>query len=69
MVGTQYINIFTVLKTFTALKQPYLIFEILNNFEYQKLDRHLQAGLSASRETILWFELATQLNCHRQNLE
>ena len=29
----------------TALKQPQSIFKILNTFEYQKLDRHLQAEL------------------------
>ena len=37
--------IITSLTNFTALQQPQLIFEILNTFEYQKLDWHLRAGL------------------------
>ena len=45
MVGTPRTTIITFLTNFTALKQPYLIFEISNTFEYQKLDRHIQAGL------------------------
>ena len=48
MVGTPFITINTFLTNFTALKQPYLIFEIFNTYEYQKLDRHLQAGLPVS---------------------
>ena len=40
-----YITINTFYTNFTALKRPYLTFEIFNTFEYQKLDRHLQAGL------------------------
>ena len=44
----------------TALKQPLLILENLSTFEYQKLDRHLQAGLplaSQSYVTICLYEI------------
>ena len=43
-------NINTFLTNFTALKQPQLISENLNTFEYQKLDQHLQAGLPITLE-------------------
>ena len=57
MVGTPYTTINTFLTNFTALKQPYLIFEIFHTFEYQKLDRHLQAGLPAFHKPYgLYFE-------------
>ena len=44
-LGNAYVSINTFLTNFTALKQPYLIFEIFNTFEYQKLDWHLQAEI------------------------
>ena len=43
---------YTFLTNFTALKQPWLIFEILCTFEYQKLDQHLQAGLPGPNYTL-----------------
>ena len=59
LVGTPYITINTFLANFTALKQHFLIFEIFNTFEYQKVDQHLQAGLPVH---YLGFFVAFQTN-------
>ena len=45
MVDPLYLTMITLLTNFTALKQPHLYLVNLNTFEYQKLDRHLQARL------------------------
>ena len=61
MVGTPFINIFTFLTNFTALKQPQLIFENLKTFEYKKLDQHLQAGLPVSKFFLYFLNIVLHL--------